>query len=278
MPGEQLMYDDDYVSPLSLSIVLAALMATQAVLGLAFPDQYRDADWIRATWFGNDWVTLGLAAPLLVIALVPAARGSSRGILLWLGVLGYGVYNYAFYLFGAALNVFFPLYVACLLLSGTILILALPRLQVADIAARFKASTPVRWIGGYLTFVAVGLSAVWIAMWAAYVFAGVPTPVEPEAFKLVAALDISVMAPALTCGGILLWRRRPWGYVIAAIAGIQGTLYLTVLSVNAVVGILRGYEEAPGQLPIWGSLALATAAAAVTLLLNVEREAIPDST
>ena len=81
----------------------------QAALGLAFPGLYRDTDWIRAAWYGNDWVTLAAAAPLLWIASARAARGSVRGLLLWMGIAGYAVYNYAFYLFGAALNAFFLL-------------------------------------------------------------------------------------------------------------------------------------------------------------------------
>ena len=59
-------------------------------------------------------------------------------------------------------------------------------------------------------------------MWAAHVFAGRPTPVDPEAFRLVAALDLSMTLPALVCGGVLLWRRRRRGVVLAAIAGVQG--------------------------------------------------------
>jgi hypothetical protein len=38
-----------------------------------------------------------------------------------------------------------------------------------------------------------------------------------------------------------------------------------VLSINSAVEILRGLTEAPGELPLWGTLAAATAA--VTLLL-----------
>ena len=79
-------------------------MALQASTGLLFESQYRDVDWIRATWFGNDWVTLLVAVPLLFAGLVRAAAGSIRGLLLWLGLIGYALYNYAFYLFGAALN------------------------------------------------------------------------------------------------------------------------------------------------------------------------------
>ena len=36
-------------------------MAVQAALGLAYPAQYVDADWIKLTWFGNDSVTLVVA-------------------------------------------------------------------------------------------------------------------------------------------------------------------------------------------------------------------------
>jgi hypothetical protein len=251
--------------PYILSAVLAVLMVAQSVLGRVFLAQYRDAQWIRLTWFGNDWLTLAVAVPLLVASLLLSRRGSVRGLLLLLGTLGYGAYNYAYYMLGAALNAFFPLYVAALLVSVVTLILALSRIEAAAVAACFRPKTPVRVVGGYLVFVASGLSLVWMATWAAYVFAGRPTPVEPEAFKLVAALDITIMVPALALGGIMLWRRNAWGYVVAAIAGVQGSLYLLVLSINSAVEILRGLTEAPGELPLWGTLAAATAA--VTLLL-----------
>jgi hypothetical protein len=255
--------------PFRISVAVAVLMATQSLLGLAFADQYRDTGWIRATWFGNDWITLVLAVPLLVTGLLLSRRHSMRGLLLWLGVLGYGVYNFAFYMLGAALNVFFLLYVLAFLSSAVALILALSRISVPQVAQRFRVSTPVRMIGGYYALVAAGLASVWIVTWAAYAFAGRPTPIEEAAFRLVAALDLALMVPALASGGVLLWRRSPWGYVISAIAGIQGSLYLVVLSVNSVVAIDRGFSEAPGELPLWGTLALGTVIATGALLANV---------
>ncbi len=42
-----------------------ALMTLQALLGLACPTAYRDADWLKATWLGNDWITLLVAAPMM---------------------------------------------------------------------------------------------------------------------------------------------------------------------------------------------------------------------
>lgn len=253
-----------------LSVLLLALMAVQSALGLLLPDVYRDPAWVRAAWYGNDWVTLIVGVPLMGTALLLARRGSIRGRLLWLGMLGYAGYNYAFYLFGANLNAFFPIYVAALVTCAAALILALFSLPWDELAAAADARMPNRLIGGYMIAVAVGLVVVWLALWAGHVFGGRPTPAEPEAFKLVAALDLSLMAPALAVGGVLLWRRRPPGIAVAALAGVQAALYLFVLSVNSVVGFLRGLTQSPDELPIWATLAVLTAAADALLLVNIQ--------
>lgn len=244
------------------------VMTTQSVLGLVFPGQYRDVEWIRAAWFGNDWVTLVVAVPLLLGAALRASRGSTRALLLWMGVLGYGAYNYAFYLFGAALNVFFPLYVAGLVGSWLTLVVRLWRLDVDDVMLRPPTVLLARAVGGYFAIVGFGLASVWLALWAGHVFAGRPTPIEPEAFRLVAALDLSMMVPALVAGGVLLWRRQAWGTVVTAIAGTQGSMYLLVLSVNAVVAVGRGLVDPPGELPVWGTLMVLTTAATLVLLMR----------
>lgn len=260
--------------PFVLSVLVAALMAVQAVLGLVFPGAYRDVEWIRSTWSGNDRVSLLVAVPLLVVALVAARRGSARAVLLWLGLLGYAGYNYAFYLFGATLNAFFPIYAALVVLSVAALVLALVRLDVGRFSAAV-ARRPMRALGGYLAVVGLGLAAVWLMAWAGYAFAGRPTPVEPEAFKVVAALDLTVMCTALVTGGVLLWRERPWGVVVAVLACVQGALYLLVLSVNSMVAVAHGLAAAPGELPLWGPLALATAAATALLLAGARPHGQP---
>jgi hypothetical protein len=102
------------------------------------------------------------AVPLLWIGRRTAARGSARGLLLSLGMVAYGVYNYAFYLFGAALNVFFLLYVVIFVVSIVTFVLVLSKLDIGAIANCFHRATPVRAAGGYLIFVAIGLTIVWV--------------------------------------------------------------------------------------------------------------------
>jgi hypothetical protein len=251
-----------------LTVALGGLMFVQATLGLWFRQQYRDVEWIATTWLGNDWVTLAIALPLLAVSLTLTRRGSTRALLVWLGTLGYALYNYAYYLFGAALNIFFPLYVAALVGAALALIRALHVISPSDIARRFTGNTPAKLVGSYFVFVGVALAGTWLGMWAAYVFAGRPTPVEPEAFRLVAALDMVLMVPALVGGGVLLCRCKPWGYVISAIAGVQASLYLVVLSLNSIIFVDRGLAHFPGELPLWGALATVTSTVTALLFAN----------
>src|SRR5689334_6977395 len=131
-----------------LSMALLVVMFSQSVMGLMFQDVYHDVEWIRATWFGNDWVTLVVAAPLLFAGLVWTTAGSVRGLLLWLGLIAYALYNYAFYLLGTALNAFFPIYVVGFVLAIIVLILVLPQIDLRGIIDSLRPVAPVRLIGG----------------------------------------------------------------------------------------------------------------------------------
>jgi hypothetical protein len=249
---------------------LVALMMAQALLGLLWPSAYRDPDWIRATWLANDCITLLIAAPLLWVS-GREASASTRAELVSLGTVGYSVYNYAFYLFGAALNAFLPLYVITLGVAIVTLTSGLVRVDPIAVHRQMRTAVHARLLGGYLIFVASGLSVAWTATWAAYTFGGRPTPIDPEAFKIVAALDLLWLVPTLAAGGTLLWKQRPWGFVLGTAAAVQGALYLLVLSVNSTLAIRRGFTAFPGELPIWVPLMGLTWTAALLLLKDANR-------
>lgn len=52
-----------------LILALALLMAAQALLGRLDPSAYRDGELIASTWIGNDWLTLLVAVPLILLGL-----------------------------------------------------------------------------------------------------------------------------------------------------------------------------------------------------------------
>lgn len=254
------------MTPLWLARVLLATMLAQSLAGVWAPQLYRDVDWIRATWYGNDWITLVVACPLLFISATGSRVRAPRWQVLRLGFAGYGTYNYAFYMLGAALNASFLLYIVAFVVAVATLIATLGEVRTRPLSAVFSPWTPVRALAGYMLVVATGLSLVWVGMWARYTFAGGTLPVAPEVFRLVAALDLSFMVPALALGGRLLWRRSDWGFAVASVALVQAALYLLVLSVNAALAIAAGLVPWPGELLVWAPLCVATTIAALVLV------------
>ena len=259
-----------YGAAVALSYASAALAAVASVAGLAYSGLYRDVAWVKMTWFGNDLITLLVGVPLVLVGVTLARRGSLRGVLLWASGLYYIVYNYSFYLHGAQLNVLFPLYAVLFVLPFAALVLLLWRLDADALAASFSPRTPVRSVAGYLVFTGVGLSMAWLGQWAAYVFGGTEPTMGVGPFQLVAAMDLTTVVPLCLIGGVLLWRRRDWGYILGTIMAVKGAAYTLVLSVNSVVGELRGFDSI-GELPVWGVWTLAGVSAAVLLLSNVRR-------
>jgi hypothetical protein len=228
---------------------------------------YRDNAFVAALWRGNDLVTLAVAVPLLVAAMIFTRRGSPRALLVWLGMLAYALYNYAFYLFGAAFNRFFLFYVAIFTLSIYALVFILTKIDAGEIARRFHARTPVKLIGGYLILVAAGLSFLWIASSLRFVFTGViPSDIEMTGHPtgIVYALDLSLLVPAMALGGVLAWRREPWGYVLAAMSLIKGATYTLVLTVNSLLA------ASVSELSVWLLLTTANLAAIGFLLGNMQ--------
>jgi hypothetical protein len=246
-------------------------MFVQAATGLAFPRLYRDTQpWMLAAWRGNDAVTLLLAVPALVWATQRARRGSTRGLLLALGVLWFCFYNDAYYLFGTGLGLSFPLYVAIMVTCAITLIVSLPRVDPREVAEAIGPRAPARAVAAALVFVGGGLAAVWLAQWAAYVTTGKSPDIGPDAMRLVAAMDLSVIAPSLVAGGVLLWRRRPWGFVVASLGGVLGGTYALVLAAGTVVGIRAGIPGMAEQLPLWIGIAVVMLGALLALLWKVE--------
>jgi hypothetical protein len=256
-----------------LSAIIAVLTVVAAAGGLFIDDLYRDNAFATTAWRGTDLVTLAVAVPLLVAALILSLRGSFRAQLVWLGMLDYALYNYAYYLFGTAFNRFFLIYVTLFALSILALIAALVNIEVKEIRQRFRDRTPVKWIGGFMLFVAVGIGGLWIAQSLSFVATGqVPEFIVQvdHPTSVVFALDLSMVVPFLILGAVWLWKRRPWGYVLASILCVKGTVYMLALVVLSTGAMTADFPSVSAELPMWGLLSLGFLLASLFLLGNAK--------
>lgn len=255
--------------------VMIAILATIASLGGLFLDGlYRDNTFVTSLWGGNDFVTLVVAVPMLVATLILSRRGSQRALLVWLAMLNYMLYNYAFYLFAAAFNWFFLIYVALFTLSIFTLIFGLIHIDGNLIGQKFQEKTPVKWISGYMLFVAIGLSTIYITQSLSFIVTGqLPEIIVKTGHPtgVIFAIDLSLLVPVFLLGAILLWKRHPWGYILASISVVKGTTYTLVLTVVSLWGANAGVPGASDEILLWLIITIAGLVASLFLLGNFDQ-------
>lgn len=233
---------------------------------------YRDNLLVRSAWYGNDLVTLILAVPLLALAYSLARKQSPRGTLLWLGMLAYTFYNYAFYAFGAAFNQLFLGYVLILVLSTLGLIQGLTSLDKSIILRSIVVDRAQRAVAVFIIVVSLILGGFWIAVSASYIWTGqVPamvTAVEHPT-NITAALDLWLVVSFGLIAGTWLWRRRAWGFVIAGIWSVKGAVYMAALSAAAIGTYTSGVTDGLVQLGLWIPIGVGSAISSLLLIRSL---------
>jgi hypothetical protein len=181
---------------------------------------------------GQDALNLIVALPILLGSMWLARRGSLIGLLLWPGALFYVLYDYGYYVLGAPFNGFFLLYIGLMTISAYAMIAVVFSLDAAAVRDQLAAAVRPRLIGGFLAALAVLFTVLWSALSISSFVGGTPFGLIP---RVVTTLDLTIQLPALFVGGILLMRRRPLGYVVAAGLLLQAGAYLIGLSAITVL-------------------------------------------
>lgn len=255
-----------------LSGAIAVAMAAASVAGLLVDGLYREGAWAREAFRGGDVVTLAIATPLLVVSLILSARGSHRAEPVWIGMLAYTLYTYAYATFGAAFNDTFLLHIALFSMSVFALACALPNLDLAAIGRTFRGAIGPRTIGVVLAVVGIAQGALWLFLVVRNAVTGeVLHDIPVSGQHLVFALDLALLVPSLVLGGILLARRTAFGFLLGAAMAVFGAVYQLNLM---VAGVFQDRADVAGVKAFAPeSLLLTTAfvAAAVLLMLPHRR-------
>jgi hypothetical protein len=173
------------------------------------------------------------------------------------------VYNFAFYLFGATFNSFFLLYVALFSLSIYALILGLSNADAKSMINKFSDKTPEKWISFFLLFISLPLAIVEAGQCINYIKTGQ----VPTAPSLIFALDLSIVVPNTVLPAVLLWKHKPWVYVLAAIMLVKAFTYGLVLIVGTTL-IADSYLNQQELLEMPGSKSVGSPSSPDTLECN----------
>ncbi len=240
-----------------LTFPIAILLTIAAGGGVFISGLYRDAPSFVAQAVGQDFISLAIVLPTLIVTALLAGRGSLRARLVWLGALVYVVYTYVVAAFDVSFNSLFLVYVALLGCSLYALIGGLVTADVIGIKACFTEKTPVKAISIYLAVLGVLFYFLWLSELVPALLAGaIPQSIRENGTptNAVHVLDMAWILPALGITAVSLWRKQALGYTLAgALLSYIVLLTLAILSM-VVVMVREGHPIVVPQAVIFGAL------------------------
>jgi hypothetical protein len=149
--------------------------------------------------------------------VVATWRGATRGLVVWLGTLGYLLYQAVLFCFATPLNGLFLCYIAYLGLAVWSIVALVPAVDLHVFGSRVSARMPARFVAGFALAIAALNAAVWLA-------AIVPALLQshPESLMKGTGLltnpvyvqDLAIWLPLLAAAAVACWRRRGWGLLV----------------------------------------------------------------
>ncbi len=186
---------------------------------------------IAAQAIAQDRVTLFMGIPLLLLSLVLARRDLLKGRLLLTGTLAYFLYTYTSYAFYSMYNELFLANVVLMSASFFAFTLAMVSFDLRELSGSFDARLPVRFIGGFLIFVGTAIGMMWLGMVVNPLMQGkAPEALEHYTTLVIQAMDLGFIVPTAFLAGVLLIRRRPFGYLLAPVIIVKAITMATAIT------------------------------------------------
>jgi hypothetical protein len=200
-----------------------------------------------------------------MLAAVPfVARGSLKGRLFALGLLGYFFYQYLMYAVVWAFGPLFLPFIAIYALSLAGIAWLASSIGIAGLARHVTDRFPRRGMA-ILCFV---LAAALVAMWLQRIATGLSGNVAAamllgQTTMVVQALDLGLVVPLAAFTGVTAWRGRPVGYLLSSVVVVKA-----VAMASAICAMLLSAWAVEGRLEV-GGFAFFAAAAAAALWLGI---------
>jgi hypothetical protein len=202
---------------------------------------------------GVDLFILVVGIPLLILFTLLYRRGSLHGGLLLTGTLAYFLYNSTHLTFSYAYNDLFLVYLAQFSASLFATVLAFMSIDAQALASHLP-NLPRRGIAGYLFVVGVSLVVVWIGL------SILPALLQGKAPELSGyttlvthGVDVGIIAPLAFVAGVLLLRRAPLGYLLAAtlliVSSVLGAGIAALSAAQLLAGVLTVAETVVFVMP-----------------------------
>lgn len=220
-----------------------------------------------------DVINLFIGLPLFAAAIVLSQRNSLRGRLLLGGLLFYFCYVYAMAMTGNSLNPMFLVYVLIFALTAVTFFINLYGIDVQGLPMQMSERFPRRLFIGFTFFAGAVLIILWVGRIIPILIDDHFPPELAGVTTLVGqAFDLGMVVPLMLATGILLWRRSPWGYVLASVAITHGLMMSITLPAWIVVPLVQDGKTTLVESIPFAVLSLAGLALVAVFYRSVQEE------
>lgn len=249
-----------------LSLPIALLGGISSAAGILLESTYeRDTEHFGVQAVSQDYVTLFVAVPAVLVLGWLARRGSFVARLMWHGAVFYFAYTYTIATFMVQFNAMFLVYTTLLACSIFALIGGLTTLDWPVDRSVFGRSWPRRSVVAFLGVVVV----VFLLLWMSDIVPALIDGAQPESLAEsstptngVEVLDLSLLLPGGALVAYWVWRAESRGYVFAT-----GLVTYVALLGLALVAMIVGLANADLSGDAAVSLVFVLASAAASILL-----------
>lgn len=222
-----------------MSAALGAAAAVAAGLTVAFPSRLSGVAGANGNLIGTAVVVLCVGVPILAAAMVGSWRGSTRAFVIWLGTLGYLLYQAVLLCFATPFNNFFLFYVAYLGLGVWSAVFVLRGADLAAFGVSLSPRLPIRPVAGFALLLVVLNAAAWLGGILPAVLSDDPRSFLADSGLLtnpVYIQDLAIWLPLLATAAVAAWRHRVWGELVTAAMLTMFVLECTSISVDQYFG------------------------------------------
>lgn len=194
----------------------------------------------------QDYVTLFIAIPFLLISLLGYLKNSIRSFFLLSGILGYFFVTYLFYTAMGMYNFLFLCYVTLLAFSFFGLFISTRVLEQIS-HYHFSEKTPAKSVGIFLMINAVAIAGLWLGIIVPPLIDGSIYPLELNHFTtlIVQGFDLGLLLPVSFVVGFLLFRKKKIGYIYSTIYLGFLSLLMTALTAKIIAMAINGVNVIP---------------------------------
>lgn len=207
------------------SFIVAILILIASAIGLQYNILLYPTEELARTFIPNDVVNLLIGLPILLGSMYLAWRSQLIGLLCWTGALFFMFYNYTAYVFAMPLNWVFPLHLILMMLSAYALVALVALIDGKAVQQRLSGSVPERFGGGVLA----GLGILFLLRVIGVMIGALTSGTPLAETELSVNIADFLTTPAWVIGGILLWKRKAFGYVCGLGLLFQGSMLFVAL-------------------------------------------------